>query len=190
MTMTATPVAGARGDDPVDPKLLTQMKKLIAKEEASLFQQGWLLAKYEPTPAQWAELAQKLQRKISTLKERREVGLAFPEGTIDPRYAWSVYRALLRIKNHDERLALLNSRDEWSKDEIFLAARQAEQEETEAIDPDVRATTRRGMKIGGIGIVGEMVGENVVQITIESPLLEVDPHPLPGKYILVCKVAG
>lgn len=172
--------------------LVTQMKELVAHEETSLWAQGDRLAEAHLGDAALGKLAQILQRKVATLRERERVAREFPPHTRDSRHSWTVYKVLTRIPNPEERAKLLNARTEWTVEAMETQVREWVRREAErqGIVPGGhlgRSKSRSGMRIGNIRVVGELVGDQL-KITIETATDDAKLVDFPGELILACTV--
>lgn len=170
-------------------KLIEEMSELCLSENQTLWAQGDLLVKAALDTAELTKLAEKLQRKVSTLRDREMVAREVPAAKRDKRHAWTVYKTLMRVTEPEERWKLLESRSEWRVEDmeaqvaLWLKKRANDRAGIELGDQTVRAGMRLGGP-GGLKVKAERKG-SYVEISIEGVLRDVDARQVGDKYRIV-----
>lgn len=98
----------------LDEELIDAMRKLRDDEDNSLWKQGDLLRDNALTKAEMRKLAELLQRKTSTLEERKRVSTETPSEYRRTEYAWTIYKEFTRIEDPAVRWQLMFSRKDWT----------------------------------------------------------------------------
>jgi len=158
--MARTPVTDKVAD------ATAELAPLVAQEMATLWQQGDALVKWALSDEELGKVAQRLQLKASTLRKRENISREFAPKHRDSRFAWTVYAELVRLPGADARNKLLNSRTEWTvedmKEQVNLLLMQQS-----GLSPRAVVKSRSGMKLGNVRVTGEIDGDDIV-ITIEA----------------------
>lgn len=169
---------------PITDDLITKMKDLCLQETETLWIQGDLLVAAALGEEDLRKLAEMVQRKVMTLRERERVAREFPEAMRDKRHAWTIYRVLTRIPDAEAREKLLNARSEWTIEAMELEVRRygeaAAREKMAKSDiklAPVATKLRGGMRFGNVRVSGEMV-EDQLTLKIEHPVLESQIYPI------------
>lgn len=153
-------------------KLVEDMKQLCNRESETLWEQGDRLVGEALSDDELAKLAQVVQRRAMTLRERERVSREFPAAVRDHRHAWTVYRILSRIPDPRERQAILDARAEWTVEAMEIQVREWVRKQT-GVEPKAQEhRTRGGMRLGNVRVTGQLQQNGRIKLTIEAPVAD------------------
>jgi hypothetical protein len=173
-------------------EIIEHMKEFCLNEDKMLWQMGDYLNEHKLTDEEIEKLADIVQRKASTLRQREMVAREFQPEVRNYNHAWSVYKELMRVKGKDSRQELLDGRNEWTVDSMksavndFISSQPSDGSGRNRIGTPLGGASA-GMRIGNILIRGtEQNGE--LTITIDKPLSDI--QTLSGKQstTIICHV--
>lgn len=160
---------------------VTKMQELCQNENLCLFEMGDLLVKAQLAEEDMRKLAQIVQRKASTLRQRERVAREITSDMRDSKHSWTVYAELIRITEKKDRVALLASRAEWTVEAIRKAVDDFI--EIKSGRPRRVRVEKAGLKVGDVTITAELTGDDLA-ITIKAPTGDVTPIKLSHATIL------
>ena len=166
---------------PLTDSFIEKMQELCRNESLCLFEMGDLLVQAQLTDEEMKKLAQVVQRKASTLRQRERVSREITKDMRDDKHSWTVYAELVRIPEKKDRITLLNSRTEWTVE----AMRKAVDDfiDTQSGRPRRVRVDKAGLKVGDVTVVAELSGDDLT-ITIKNPTGDVTPIKLSHATIL------
>lgn len=148
--------------------LIDQLKELCRQENDTLWKQGDLLVEAALNDEDMGKLAQILQLKAATLRDRERVSREFPANTRDTRHSWSVYRTLMRVSDAQDRRTILDARQEWTMEAMEIQVREWVKRQIGTDPSPVPHRTRSGMRLGNLRVIGQLV-DGRLKLTIEAP---------------------
>lgn len=152
--------------------LIDQAKEYCRNIDLNSWELAWLLAPAGLSNEEFADLAQQVGKKVSTLKLYETVGREVPRDKYDSNHPFGVYAALVRVKDEKARQTILNRRSKWKIEDMEAEVRRYHQEisGTKSSKPQPRA--KSGMKVGDIKIRAQLSSDGRLKITVESPVVD------------------
>ena len=104
---------------------------------------------------------------------RRRVASEFPADRRDSRFAFGVYKQLLRLPDPDQRWDLLGSRASWTETEMQNAVNVLIDAERAKVGKPSGLQTANGMRVGPYRIKGELI-DGELRLDVDAPIATVE----------------